>query len=77
MMTLADAKKKAEEHFKESGLNIGSIMDDGKYFIFGYDEEVDISPLGVNKNTGEVIEYFPPDHMDDFANAIEIENTAI
>lgn len=76
-MTLAEAKQKVEGHFKEMGLNIGSIMDDGKYFIFGYDEEVDISPVGVNKGTGEVIEYFPPDHMDDFAKAAEIKSSVI
>lgn len=74
-MTLETAKEKAEQRLKGSGLNIGSILDDGEYFIFGYDQEVDISPIGVNQESGEVIEYFPPEHFDNFMNAKEVEST--
>lgn len=74
-MTVSEAREKVEKIFKSSGLNIGSILDDGKYFVFGYAEEVDVAPFGVDKSTGEVIDYFPPDHYDDFIKAKEIEST--
>lgn len=75
MITVSEAREKVEKTLEKSGLNIGSILDDGQYFIFGYAEEVDISPLGVDKDTGEVIEYFPPDHFEKFQNAKEVEST--
>jgi hypothetical protein len=34
---------------------------------------VEQSPVAVNKETGEVIVYFPPDHIDAFLKAKEIE----
>lgn len=71
MIAFEDAKKKAQDIMKDMGLKSGSVMDDGEFYIFGYSEEVDISPIGVNKNTGEVIDYFPPEHPK-FANATEI-----
>lgn len=74
-MTIKEAREKVKKTFEASGLNIGSVLDDGEYFIFGYVEEVDIAPLGVNKDTGEVIEYFPFDHYDNFINAKEVEST--
>lgn len=71
MIKFEDAKKKAQEAMKDMDLKVGSAMDDGEYFIFGYSEEVDLSPIGVNKETGEVIDYFPPEHPK-FMKATEI-----
>ncbi len=72
-MTFSEAKEKAQEAVSEMGLNIGSALDDGKYYIFGYEEEADIPPVGIDKATGEVIFYHPPDHLDDYLNAKEVE----
>ena len=72
MINVKEAKKKAQEYIEDTDLKIGDCMDDGEYFIFGFTEEVDFSPIGVNKKTGEVIDYFPPDHPK-FIDAIEIE----
>ena len=73
MITLEEAKKKVEQVLNNTDLHIGEIMDDGQYFIFGYVEEVDISPIGVDKNTGEVANYFPPDHLQAYMNAVEVK----
>ena len=71
-MTIKEAKRKAEESVKNEGLHISStVLDDGEYFIFGYTEEIDISPVAVNKHTGEIEDYFPPDHPN-FLKAKEI-----
>lgn len=73
MITIAEARKKAEESVKGTGLHLGKAMDDGEYFIFGYKEEADIPPVGVNKESGEVETYFPPDHMDAFLEAVRVK----
>lgn len=71
-MTVESAKCKAQESIKETGLHVSSVaLDDGEYFIFGYDEEVDLPPIAVNQKTGEIEDYFPPDHSA-FLNAKEI-----
>lgn len=62
---------------KSTALKLGRMSQDNSYYIFGYAEEVDISPIGVNKETGEVIEYFPPDHYEEFKNAKEVDSTVI
>jgi uncharacterized FlaG/YvyC family protein len=73
-MDIQEAKKKAQDYIKETGLKFDNhVLDDGEFFIFGYDEEVEQSPVAVNKETGEVIVYFPPDHIDAFLKAKEIE----
>jgi uncharacterized FlaG/YvyC family protein len=67
------AKKKAQDYIKETGLKLDNhVLDDGEFFIFGYDEEVDHPPVAVNKETGEVIVYFPPDHADAFLKAMTL-----
>lgn len=71
MITIKNARKKAEEY--ASGMKLEKALDDGEYFIFSYDEEVDEPPVCVNKETGEVDDYFPPDHMEAFLNAKEVE----
>lgn len=63
MMTVKEARQKAEESIMTSGLHIGgAVLDDGEYFIFGYAEEPDLPPVGIRKDTGEAEDYFPPDH---------------
>ena len=73
MIKIAEARKKAEVFIKGTGLHLGSAMDDGEYFIFGYKEAADIAPIGVNKETGEAETYFPPDHMDAFLEAVRVK----
>lgn len=71
-MTIEKAKQKAQEAALESGLHLAlSALDDGEYFIFGYDEEVDLPPIAVNQKTGEIEDYFPPSHPN-FLKAKEI-----
>lgn len=74
-MTVSEVRRSVEPKFDELGLNIGSILDDGEFYIFCYREDVDISPIGVNKITGEIIMYFPPDHYEKFKKAREVGST--
>lgn len=62
MITFEKAMDLVELELKDSGLEIGKVLDDGEYFIFGYTNDVDLSPIGVNKETGQLDEYFPPAH---------------
>lgn len=62
MITFEKAMDLVELELKDSGLEIGNVLDDGEYFIFGYTNDVDLSPIGVNKETGQLGEYFPPAH---------------
>lgn len=62
MITFEKAMDLVELELKDSGLEIGKALDDGEYFIFGYTNDVDLSPIGVNKETGQLDEYFPPAH---------------
>lgn len=78
MITPKDAKKIAEnETEKWYGSHIkllNSLLDDGTYYIFDNEYDIDDSvSLAVNKYTGEVIEYFPPDHSNDFLRAKKID----
>ena len=60
---------------------VGTIFDVGHSFIISsVDENGDdmyLNPVAINKETGELTEYFPPDHWDEFENAIEIDYTEI
>ena len=62
MITFEKAMDLVELELKDSGLEIGNVLDDGEYFIFGYTNDVDLPPIGVNKETGQLDEYFPPAH---------------
>lgn len=62
MISFEKAKEQAEAYAKVSGFSIGEALDDGEFFIFSYNKNVDISPIGVNKETGETSDYFPPEH---------------
>ena len=62
MITFEKAMDLVELELKDSGLEIRNVLDDGEYFIFGYTNDVDLSPIGVNKETGQLDEYFPPAH---------------
>ena len=54
----------------EDGVKVKKkAWDDGNYYIFDYAEDLDISPLAVDKVTGEVIIYFLPEHISDFDKA--------
>lgn len=72
-MTLEQARKKINEYIK--GMNIPlakTALDDGEYFIFSSaDETEDDLMIGVHKETGEVIDYFPPKHPA-FLDAVEL-----
>ena len=74
MISLEEAKRRAEQELRSTDLHIdGGALDDGQFYIFGYAEKVDISPIGVNKDTGEVIQYFPPEHLQAYMNAVDIK----
>ena len=45
MITFEKAMDMVELELKDSGLEIGNVLDDGEYFIFGYANDVDLSPL--------------------------------
>ena len=62
MITVQEARKKAEDSIKGTGLQLGGALDDGEYFIFGYKGEPDIPPVGIQKATGQADTYFPPEH---------------
>ena len=54
---------------KKDGVKIKKkAWDDGKYYIFAYAEDLDSSPLAVDKESGDVVVYFFPDHLSDFKN---------
>ncbi len=66
MVDIREAYKTAKAEIESEHLHIAKeIYDDGEYFIFGYKEDIDIDPVGVNKKTGELITYYPPDHPAD------------
>lgn len=74
-MTIEEAIAVVEK--ANEGLKIGSILDIGKAFVFGLvgqnGEELDIPPCSVDKETGELETFFPPDHLDELAGAEIIE----
>lgn len=73
MITIAEARKKAEGYIQGTGIHLGKAVDDGEWFIFGYKEEdVSISPVGVHKESGAVEIYFPPHHKA-YLKAVEVE----
>ncbi len=74
MIGFESAKKKAEAYAEPLG--IGEALDDGEYFIFSYTKDVDVSPVGVHKESGEVIDYFPPEHPK-FVDAKEVMNDVL
>ncbi|GEM_PF-1671864 len=56
---------------------IGAIQETPELFIIGLcgpnGETMYISPFSVDKKTGKVDDYFPPDHYDEFIKAVPVE----
>lgn len=73
MISYEKAKEKAKDYAEKAGFGIGGALDDGEFFIFEYSKDVDVSPIGVNKKSGETLDYFPPDHPA-FLNAKPVES---
>lgn len=71
MISFEEAMDKVEKELDGSGLEVGNVLDDGEFFIFGYKGEADIAPIGVNKETGELEDYFPPAHPN-FTKAVPV-----
>lgn len=74
-MKLEEAIKKAEKEYK--GMKVDTALDIGEAWVFGFcgenGEEVDISPCLIHKESGEIDVFFPPAHIKELENAIEIE----
>lgn len=72
-MTVKQARNKANETIRELDIPLAeTALDDGEYFIFSSaDEAEDNLMIGVHKETGEVIDYFPPKHPG-FLTAVEV-----
>lgn len=71
-MTLKDCREKAKDTIKELNILLAeTVLDDGEYYIFSSADEVEEVMIGVNKETGEVIDYFPPKHPA-YLNAVEV-----
>ena len=72
-MDVNKAWEKAKASEKQFNIEIKKMAwDDGKYFIFAVAGNYDISPLGVNKETGDVDIYFPFDHIPEFDKAVRV-----
>lgn len=56
---------------------VGAVFDIGHSFVISSidetGEDLDTSPLAINKANGEITVYFPPDHWEELDKAIEIE----
>lgn len=79
---MIDVNKAIEIFYKSvKGEYIGHIFDVGHSFIVSSVDEdgeaFDSDPLAINKKTGEITAYFPPDHWDELENAKEIDYTEI
>ena len=48
------------------------VLDDGEFYIFSFAGDADIPLIGVDKETGDVSTYFPPDH-DAYLRAVEVD----
>lgn len=74
-MTIKEAVKKAENEYK--GLKVSSALDIGSAFVLGFSgengEAVDISPCAVDKSTGNIVEFFPPEHLAELKKAAKID----
>ena len=69
-MDVNQAWRMAQEYAKKNHIKLRkNVLDDGKFYVFDYAEELDVSPIGINKTTGEIIEYFPLDLYPELENA--------
>lgn len=77
MITLEEACEIAEKH-ENINLKINCAYDIGIGWYFGFvDRETgdvpDISPTLVLKETGKASTFFPPDHIEEFLNAVKVK----
>lgn len=73
-MTAKEALRIIQEKYHDDNVATDYMLDDGKYYICGYKTVLDDScAYAVNKATGEIIMYFPPDHADAFDNIVEVK----
>lgn len=73
MVTLKEAVEIAKKEHGDLGV-YNKASDLGEAWVFDYKEEADISPTMVEKNTGNVSMFFPPDYPDEIMdNAKEID----
>ena len=71
-MTVNQCREKAEDAIRELKIPLSeTVLDDGQYYIFSSADEIEDVMIGVDKETGEVIDYFPPKHPA-FLNAVEV-----
>ena len=71
-MTVKQCRKNAEDAIRELKIPLSeTVLDDGQYYIFSSADEIEDVMIGVDKETGEVIDYFPPKHPA-FLNAVEV-----
>lgn len=73
-MKLEDAIKKVEDF---SGLCVSSALDIGHSYVFSLTDKTngddpDDAPLAIEKGSGEIKSFFPPDHLDELNDAEEI-----
>lgn len=72
MIALNQAYEIAKKKLKEWHETISKyVWDDGEYYVFSTEEEFDEDPIAVNKNTGEIITYFPPEHTSEGKSLIK------
>lgn len=62
-MTLKQCQLIALDAVRELKIPLSeTVLDDGQYYIFSSADEIEDVMIGVDKETGEVIDYFPPKH---------------
>ncbi len=74
-MTIKEAIKQYKEKYPYQ--NISEIFDIGSaWLVSAADKDTNeillIPPISIDKITGEMKDFFPPDHEDEFDNAIPI-----
>ncbi|MBQ6596788.1 MAG: hypothetical protein IJH79_04465 [Lentisphaeria bacterium] len=55
MITLKDALEKINQRY-----TVGGVVEYRDFWVFGYSDERDCSPIAVKKETGEMFSFFPP-----------------
>lgn len=72
-MTVKDATRLIKEKYG----HFNNILDIGDAWVFSIcgdsGEELDMPPIAVNKKTGGASTFFPPDHLNELQNAVEIQ----
>lgn len=78
-MTIKEAIKKAESEYK--GLTVCNALELDNRFVLSFCganlEPVDVSPCSVDKRSGKIEDFFPPEHLAELENAKEIDLTTI